>query len=313
MINVIDSRQVFIEQLSEEWHDWRALRYSASDAPAVMAVNPWFPRTPLELYQRHTGQKAVSINAAMRAGTIDEDKARRVLSDMLGHNAIPACWQATVDGLPFACSYDALVEKMEHAYEIKRPMKGSKSDLWLSEDPGHYIWQMAHQLLINPSIEHVSLAIYAHDIGQIKVCGTISRHSESFQAQARDLVAAWKTYDKAIFDMRAPDITDRDVVEVNLSDGEFEELATRWLAAKRMAEDATEKMEQYRKDLLEAAEARGQGLPVVGFGVRAYKTVRAGAVNWKAPAITEAVKAAGIDLETLRGKPIESWTLREEK
>lgn len=310
-LTVTDPQRVDLEQNTPEWLEWRAQRYTASEAPSVMAQSPWFPRTPLELWQRRTGQKSVTMNAAMRAGQDDEALARDILARELKAIAVPACWQANVNGMAMGASYDALVEARDEVFEIKRPMKGTSSDLWNLEEPGHYRWQMLHQLIVNPAIERVSLAVYAHDAKAIKICGTVSRFDKDFDAYASALVEAWRAFDQSIIDLRAPEPTERDVIEVAYGDDEYEQLVTSWLAAKRMADEAGTRLETAREALLEAAKARGEGLPVLGFGVKAYRTVRPGNVNWKAKEIAAALAAAKVDPDKYRGKAIEAWTLRE--
>lgn len=310
-LSVTDPQRVDLEQNTAEWLEWRASRYTASDAPAVMAQSPWFPRTPLELWQRRTGQKSVAVNAAMRAGHADEALAREILAREIKASAHPACWQATVNGMAMGASYDAYVECRDEVFEIKRPMKGTASDLWNLQEAGHYRWQMLHQLIVNPAIERVSLAVYAHDAKAIKICGTVSRFDPDFDAYASALVEAWRAFDQAIIDLRAPEPTDRDVVEVPYGDDDYEQLVTSWLAAKRMADEAGTRLETAREALLEAAKSRGDGLPVLGFGVKAYRTVRPGNVNWKAKEIAAALASAKVDPDKFRGKAIEAWTLRE--
>lgn len=310
-LSVENPERIDLEQGTPEWLAWRSARYTASDAPAVMAQSPWFPRTPLELYQRRTGQKSVAVNAAMRAGQDDEALAREILSRQIKALVVPACWQATVAGMPWGASYDGLCEARDEVFEIKRPVKGTGSDMWALEEPGHYRWQMLHQLIVNPGIERVSLAVYAHDAKAVKICGTVSRFDPDFEAYASALVEAWRAFDKAIIDLQAPAPTDRDVIEVPYGDDAYEQLVTSWLAAKRMADEAELRLDTAREALLEAAKARGEGLPVVGFGVKAYRTVRPGNVNWKAKEIAAALAAAKVDPDKFRGKAIEAWTIRE--
>jgi hypothetical protein len=213
--------------------------------------------------------------------------------------------------MAWGASYDALCESRDEVFEIKRPARGTGSEMWALEEPGHYRWQMLHQLIVNPAIERVSLAVYAHDAKAVKICGSVSRFDKDFDAYAAALVEAWRAFDKAIVDLQAPTPTERDVIEIGFGDDEYERLVASWLAAKRIADEAETSLDVAREALLAAAKARGEGLPVLGFGVKAYRTTRPGNVNWKAKQIVAALAAAQVDPEKFRGKAIEAWTLRE--
>ena len=61
-----------LEQGSQEWLDARKDHFCASEAPAVMSVNPYFPRNPTELAKQKLGyvNKFASL-ASMHDATID--------------------------------------------------------------------------------------------------------------------------------------------------------------------------------------------------------------------------------------------------
>lgn len=309
MFDVTNAKRVHIEQGTPEWLDWRENLYTASDAPAVMGVSPWFPRTPLELWKRKMGKQSVIVNHAMRAGQADENVARMILESQIGRPAPAACWEATVNGMNFGASYDGYDEQAGEIFEIKRPSRGSASDLWISSDPGQYRWQMLHQLICNPEVNRCSLVLYAHDLQEIKFSFSISRLDLDFETQAIALINAWQNFNESMVNLTLPAPTEKDVVEV--ADEEFAQLAGAWLVAKAAADSAETVLEQKRKELLEAAKSRGDGLAVLGAGIKIYPTLKPGNVNWKAAEIVEALKAAKVDPDKFRTKSIQSWTIRE--
>lgn len=306
------SRLVQLEQGSQEWHAWRATRYTASNAPAVMAENPWFPRTPRDLYLLQTGQKQVVVTAAMRAGNSDEPRIRELtalavgLEDDTGH---PACVEADVDGIPLGASLDCVCWRRKSAWELKRPSAGSAADLWTaSEAPRNYYWQMVHTLVVADELEQISLVAYAHDLDQVRVVQTIRRY-ELAEDIAR-LVNAWRTYDDALSNLEAPALTDADVVDLD-ADADWQAAAAAFTAAMQAVRDAEAAAATAKDDLLVLAKARGQGAKVRGAGVQAFSSTRAGNVNWKAAPIVSALAAAGVDPEAFRGKSSTFWTVKE--
>lgn len=306
------SRLVHLEQGSQEWHAWRATRYTASNAPAVMAENPWFPRTPRELYLVDTGQKQVVVTAAMRAGNTDEPRIRELTAAMVGledDTGHPACVEAEVDGIPLGASLDCVCWRRKSAWELKRPGAGSGSDLWTAtEAPRNYYWQMVHTLLVAQELEQISLVVYAHDLDQVRVVQTIR------QADIADdivkLVMAWRRYDDAVANLNPPALTDADVVDLD-GDTDWQAAAAVYAAAMQAVRDAEAAAATAKDDLLVLAKARGQGAKVRGAGVQAFSSTRAGNVNWKAAPIVSALAAAGVDPEAFRGKSSTFWTVKE--
>ena len=306
------SRLVELEQGTDAWHTWRATRYTASNAPAVMAENPWFPKTPRDLYLVQTGQKQVVVTAAMRAGNTDEPRIRELTAAMMGLEADtghPACTESEVAGIPLGASLDCVCWRRKAAWELKRPSAGSSADLWTAtEAPRNYYWQMVHTLLVADELEEISLVAYAHDLDQVRVVQTI-RRSELVDDMAR-LVAAWTAYDDALSNIEAPALTDADVVELD-GDADWTQAAAAYTAAVQALRAAEAAATTAKEDLLVLAQARGAGAKVRGNGWQAFQSTRAGNVNWKAKPIVSALAAAGVDPEAFRGKSSSFWTVKE--
>lgn len=301
--------KVDLEQGSARWHDWRASRYTASQAPAVMGCNPWAPRTPRELYLLRTGQLEVYQNEAMRRGNEKEPRARELLEAITEQPITPACYEAIIEGLPLGASLDGITRCGLHAYEIKTPAKGSDSDLWNSKEiPDHYRWQMIHQLIVSGA-NTCALICYAHDLDEIRFVGAVNRHFAEYPMLERELLEAWAAFDQAVADLREPEPTDADTVDV--SDEEWQAAADQYAAAKAAAAAADAKLESAKDALVTLAYARGKGAKVRGAGWQVISATRAGSVNWKAKAITQALAAAGVDPEQHRGKATTYWTIKE--
>ena len=74
LVNPVD-----LEQGSQEWLNWRLTRYTASNAGAVLGCNPWFPATPLQLYQLRTGQRSVVVTQRINDSNTAEPRMRELL------------------------------------------------------------------------------------------------------------------------------------------------------------------------------------------------------------------------------------------
>lgn len=315
MVPTSPARLVELEQGSAEWLEWRAARYTASNAPAVMCANPWVPKTPRQLFLVRSGQLKVFVNAAMRAGNEDEGRARELVKLAYGGNPLPACFESEAGDLPLGASLDAVDVLAHHgeavAWELKRPAKGSASDLWsASEAPAHYLWQMAHQLLTVPQLGRVHLVAYAADLDAIRTVDTLERDSDRYATMAGELLAAWALYHEAEANLREPGATEADVVEVDAEDVEFSDAVAELRAATDSMKWWEGEVELKRARVLELAKVRGAGAKVTGCGATVFPTERAGNVNWKAKPIVEALKAAGVNPEEYRGKPSVSWTVK---
>src|SRR2546425_12260512 len=74
-----------MQQQTEAWQRWRAAGIGASLAPGVMGVNPWFPRTPYEVFLLLTKRvEAPRLNDAMRRGLELEAAARGAFEAQTG-------------------------------------------------------------------------------------------------------------------------------------------------------------------------------------------------------------------------------------
>lgn len=104
-----------LQQGTAEWHEWRSNGIGASDAPAIMAENPW-KSAQLLMSEKLGIAKKFAGNAATARGTALEPEARKRYEIISKVRVEPAClqsarytWQrASVDGL--ALNGSAVVE-----------------------------------------------------------------------------------------------------------------------------------------------------------------------------------------------------------
>lgn len=279
-------------QGSAEWLAYRQNRFNASEAGAVMACNPWFPKTPADLYDLKTGAQLVVVNAAMNRGTELEPVARAALEELIGVQFTPVVktrgrYSASLDGEDFdgaiACeikvprSLDSKLFKAVYPEDIKRIAP-------------HYWWQMVHQRYVagfqviyffawHPD-KHVLVEILA----------------EHLDADRDALIEAWEAFGKCLDAGERPEPS---VIE--REDGEWLAAVTAYLEAKEVAKAAAE-AEKAAKDTLLAVAGNK---PTKGYGVQVIQIERAGSVDY-----SKIPELAGIDLERYRKKPTTYWSVK---
>lgn len=305
-------RWVELEQGTPEWHAWRESRYTASQAGAVMNASPWFPRTPFQLYQLRTGQREVEVNAAMRAGSADEAKIRHAVAWNVGEMVVPMCAEATLGTMPLGASLDAVAVELRQAWELKRPAKGSESELWTAtEAPANYLWQMVHTMLCAP-IDQIALVVYAHDLDEVRTVDSLFRDSDRYRMLESRLIKAWAVFHQHFESLIPPPLSEGDEVVIDELRDEGWRLATQQYAEALARQKAAEaEVEVTKANLVALAEDRGHGQKVRGCGFQVFRVERAGNINWKAKPIQAALAAAKIDPEAYRGKSSTFWSVRE--
>lgn len=303
------SRVVDLDQGSPEWLEWRARFYTASQAPAVLDVNPWFPRTPMELFLLRTGQLEVAVNAYMVKGQDLEFAARQLVSREVGDALVPRCVELEGSPMPMAASLDGVTGSWDVGAEIKVPNAGSKSKLWLADEaPVNYLAQMAHQLICTPALDEIGLWAYADDLDEVRCVELLKRKS----SRAADIIErvwrGWLSYDHAAGEMVAPQAGPRD--RVKRDDAEWQAAEKAWQEAKARADEAADVEAAAKKALVDLAQA-ALGATVSGGIATVFRTVRAGNIDWKAAPIQKAIADAGVNPDDYRGKSITSWSVRQ--
>ena len=280
-------------QGSQEWHDYRASRFNASEAGAVMGVNPWQPRNPAELFDLKTGAFEVAENAAMRRGTAMEPEARVAVQEATGEQFTPCVrekgrYSASLDGLNF---------DEDLALEIKCPMRkdsklfGINRAAELKAAAPHYWWQLVHQQYV-AGFESVLFAVYHPDVGVHRVSIT----ADELIADRDALIEAWEAFGKAWDAGERPD------------DGKQERNDEEWLAAVSeyaSAKEAAAEAAKAEKDAKQRLIDLAGGKTTTGGGITVAKVERKGSVDYaKIPELE------GVDLEFYRKKSTSYWSVK---
>lgn len=298
-----DMRLVELVQGSPEWLAWRETRYTASQAPSVMGVNPWFPRNAYELYRLRTGQEEVKVTAAMIAGQDAEPRIRELVEAELGFTGRAICVERDVDGVPLAASLDWLSGDNSLIIDFKRPMKGSESEAWQKVESGHYDWQLLHQLACCPEAVKAAVAIYAHDLDQIKLTPYVIRDDPRLE----QLIETWKLYHSYVERMEPPPSGEQTDEEWLALAGEYKRLS----AEVSSIEDRLKSIKDWMSERAATSASIGLECSAFGGGVKVTKVSRKGNVNWQAKPIKEALAQAGVDPEKYRGKGSSYWMVTQ--
>ena len=156
-----------LEQGSQEWLDARKDHFCASEAPAVMSVNPYFPRNPTELAKQKLGYVNTFVSQAMKEGHRLEPIIRRQVEDQTEIGFMPTVmvkdkYLASLDGINF--DGDIILE-------IKAPQSNNATVKWAME--GRVIlahqYQIQHQLMVSGADKCI-YAVRNPEDGQIITC-----------------------------------------------------------------------------------------------------------------------------------------------
>lgn len=276
-------------QGSDAWHDYRAKMGNASEASALLGVSPWFPRTPVELWQVKTSREAVTETPAMRRGSDLEAPSRAYIEAELNNVFEPA---VVADGR-LSASLDGITFDGKTLLEIKVPMKGRESTTWQhvvehAAPPEHYWWQVQQQLMVSGAEKAVFVVCEEKD-GAI-VGHTLCEVLPDVEAYQR-LRDAWAAFLPHLDDDTPPQLTDRDTVI--REDAE-------WAAACHNLQGAKAALDAAKADYAaaeEAVKALAGDWTTEGCGVRVTRYWRRGSVDYKrlvpADADIESARKAG--------------------
>ena len=155
------------EQGSQEWLDARKQHFCASEAPAVMSVNPYFPRNPTELAKQKLGYVNTFVSQAMKEGHRLEPIIRQQVEDQTEIGFMPTVmvkdkYLASLDGINF--DGDIILE-------IKAPQSKNATVKWAMEGrvilPHQY--QIQHQLMVSGADKCI-YAVRNPEDGEVITC-----------------------------------------------------------------------------------------------------------------------------------------------
>lgn len=281
-----------LPQGSQEWLDVRSHYGMASEVGALLGVSKWEPKTALALYKIKTGEVKIETNFAMEHGNKYEDEAREMFEDDMG-----AKWEPVVAvgeyisgsiSIPIGASLDGYRENCGTVLEIKCPLKGAASDLWIEVArtdrlPEQYWLQCQQQLLVTGSGK---LYFWVYDVkntsGLLKIVTPDKKAQDS-------IISAWKKY----WSEQPPQATAADVIVVD--DSAWLSKAREWRAVQELYKDLKDREEAIRAELIELS--RGQSC--IGGGVQLKHSESKGRVNY-----AKIKELKNVNLEDYRGASI---------
>jgi len=137
-----------LDQSTTEWHSWRADGIGASDISVIMSSSPY--KTEYQLWEEKCGFKSPEqLNAAMKHGVKNEDKARQWMNSHFKFNLSPLCVED--DALDFfKGSLDGYDAASETLVEIKCPITEKTLDRALLQQAVHDYWydQVQWQIML---------------------------------------------------------------------------------------------------------------------------------------------------------------------
>ncbi len=254
-----------LPQGSKEWLEVRRQYGTASEAAAAMSVNPWVPKTPLQLWELKNGERVITSNFAMENGNKYEEEAKNAYQHHSGKLYEPCCITSIIDELPLMASLDGRQVGGTSILEIKVPLNGSCSPLWDEMEnngdlPIQYQMQMQQQMMVS---EEKVCEFWVYDWKHKKGLHREIKQDLTIQAEIKE---AWRSYFKG-----KPEPGSKDVVKK--TDPEWIACAKKWDAANAAVKKSQIEVKEYRAALIELCE----GKSYEGAKVRCRKNNETGA------------------------------------
>ena len=223
------------------------------------------------------------VTHAMQRGTDMEPLARAAYEEQTGLVMQPL----VLESGGYSASLDGMTLEGDLILEIKCPLRGTRSDLWLDvsagQVPEHYAIQVQHQLMVSGAAQ-AHLWCFDGEDGLLRIV----ERDETAMEQIRE---GWGWFQGFLDSDSPPPLTDADTVL--RSDAGWANAAQAYSQAKQASEAADAALAQARDALVALANhPREQGS-----GVTVTRYLKAGNVAYsKIPALQ------GLDLSSYRGK-----------
>lgn len=140
---------VNLEQKSQEWYEYRKNKFNASEAGAVMGVNPYRPKNQFELAHLKYGDLEIFETERMRAGTEAEPIIREFVNKHLAFSSFEPCVGVWDKDERFSASFDGYDEALNEILEIKNSKIEFEKVKDTKKPSEHYFMQIQHQLLVS--------------------------------------------------------------------------------------------------------------------------------------------------------------------
>lgn len=284
MRNVV---QLHEHQETAAWRNYRRRMGNASEAAALMASSPWFPRTPHDLWLLKTERAHVESNHAMRRGRALEPIARHYVERMYDEVFEPQVvarerLSASLDGL----SFDG-----KRVLEIKCPLQGRDSQTWREvadhgRPPAHYLWQVQQQLYCaDAEVCHFVVCDAEGD----QIVDSVGCEVTPDPAAQAALIEAWNEFFVYLDQDTPPPARPEDVQQRD--DRDWRDAVAEWREARYWLEEARRAETAARKALIDLAGERSSS----GAGIKLTRYWKRGDIDWRRA-------TAGMDLEPYRKK-----------
>lgn len=280
-------------QGSEEWLAARKRTANASETPCLFGENPWFPKTPRQLWDLKHDLVDVHNNKAMQRGTDYEDEARSKAEQELEVMLSPMVFRDTIEGVPFSASLDGVDLNGTVNVEIKVPYSGKDSPTWKKAESGslgHYRWQVQTQMLVS-GLERTLFFVYDPDTQE-----SVSCEVKADPDMQQQIVEAWSLFWQYMDEGKEPPLIDRDYVERD--DQPYRDAVENFIEAQEEYVTASQKIKNAKK-ILENLSGETNSR---GFGITVTKVNRKGSIDYaNIPALER------VDLEQYRKTGSSYW------
>lgn len=138
-------------QGSQAWHEARAARFTASEAPAMMGASKYQKRSEL-LHMKATGLVAEVSEHQQKIfnkGHKAEELARPLAEEIIGEELFPATAMHDDISLNLLASFDGITMLEDVCWEHKLLNQKLFAAVQAEELEAHYYWQLEQQLLVS--------------------------------------------------------------------------------------------------------------------------------------------------------------------
>lgn len=285
MSALIESQELI--QGSDAWLALRKTKITATDASAIMGINPW--KTALQLYnEKLSDEPPKKANERMQRGTDLEPIARDLFCVLTGHKMVPKViindWaMASLDG----------INDWNEILEIKCPGAKDHALAVSGKIPEYYYPQLQHQMYVCDSEK----AFYFSFDGIDGVIVEVKRDDQYIEKMIAEEFKFYMQLQKKT----PPEPSERDFIERD--DDIWHHLAMKWRLIKISIEELEKEELELRNNLIFLTG----GLNAKGAGISLNQVTRKGNVDYsKVPELMH------VDLDKYRKDPTTSWRITQQ-
>lgn len=293
-------------QGSPEWDLFRREHYPASEAPSMMGVSKFNPKTPEELALIRLGLKEIVISDFQQKifdeGHAMEECARPIVEKLIKEPLSNMIGKKVVDRLamPLAASLDGLTFDGEIVFEHKKWNEKLAKDVRAKKLSPAYTWQLDQQLVVSGAKKVIFVTSDAFKISQEDFDlqkETFAAYSDPLTDQNGEIYYMAANYFEYMEYTMSPDAEEQlisgwerfeeIVAEVLADDEGWNEAAEKYLGIAdsiQMLKDKQKKLEEqlkpYKTSLINSAKTSGSS-KMIGGGVEVTQVTRKGGLDEK--------------------------------